>query len=181
MDPLNPLNLAPVDPLKPSKTAEGGAAKRRREDKPAPATSLSLPLRLHLISNTGTENLLESRKPILPCFMLSQNPNPDFIGRQDILKTIDEALLPNNDSTCHGPSTRLFAICGMGGIGKTDLAVQYAHSRRDKFGAIFWLEAGGVSQLASDFGRIATQLGLQTSSDLEEVKSLESSIEAAKA
>lgn len=45
---------------------------------------------------------------------------------------------------------RLFAICGMSSIGKTDLIVEYAHSRTSKFGAIFWIEGGGVSQLASD-------------------------------
>jgi hypothetical protein len=66
----------------------------------------------------------------------------------------------------------------MGGIGKTDLAVEYAHARKSKFGAVFWLEAGGISQLASDFGRIATQLGIRSA---DEAKSLESSIEVAKA
>ncbi|KAK0712747.1 hypothetical protein B0T26DRAFT_752943 [Lasiosphaeria miniovina] len=60
----------------------------------------------------------------------------------------------------------------MGDIWKADLAVEYAHSRRGNFDAIFWLEAGGVSQLASDFGRIATVLGLQSA---EEADSLDSS------
>jgi hypothetical protein len=46
------------------------------------------------------------------------------------------------------------------------------------FDAIFWLEAGGVSQLASDFGRIATALELQSP---EKTDCLESSIEVAKA
>lgn len=92
---------------------------------------------------------------------------------------MDEHLLPRGTQDWgNAQSTRLFALCGMGGIGKTDLAVEYAHSRRDKFAAIFWLEAGGVSQLASDFGRIASHLRLQTA---EENKSLESSIEIAKA
>jgi hypothetical protein len=178
-DPLNPLNLAPIEPLRTSKASVFGSEKKLREDKPSPPTSLKLPLRLHLISNTSTDHLLESRKCNLPCFMLSQYPNPDFVGRKDILEVMDKHLLPSETpNSGNVQNTRLFALCGMGGIGKTDLAVEYAHSRRSKFGAIFWLEAGGVSQLASDFGRIATQLGLQTA---EEVKSLESSIEIAKA
>lgn len=178
-DPLNPLNLAPLEPPKKNKSPTITPETKRREDKPAPPTSLSLPLRLHLISNTSTEHLLQSRTSNLPCFMLSQFQNPDFIGREEVLALMDQKLLPR-DTLDSGDkqSTSFFALCGMGGIGKTDLAVEYAHSRRRHFGAIFWLEAGGISQLASDFGRIATALGLQTA---EEADSLESNIEIAKA
>lgn len=111
--------------------------------------------------------------------MLSQFPNPDFVGRQSVFDSMDRQLLPRE--TQHSASVqspRMFALCGMGGIGKTDLAVEYAFSRRNRFCAVFWLEAGGVSQLASDFGRIPTQLGLQSP---DEAKDLESSIEIAKA
>ncbi|CAG7559974.1 unnamed protein product [Fusarium equiseti] len=65
----------------------------------------------------------------------------------------------------------------MGGIGKTDLAVQYAHLRKDRFDAIFWLEAGGISQLASNFGQIPTDLQLESA---EAAQDLELSIEIAK-
>ncbi|RHZ68077.1 hypothetical protein CDV55_107889 [Aspergillus turcosus] len=172
-DPLNPLNLAPIEPLKPSHASI--ASSKKLDETTRPATSFKLPTRLHLISGGSTDNLLETRRCNLPCFMLSQHPNPDFIGRKDIFDVMDKQLLPQESDSERG--TRLYAICGMGGIGKTDLAVEYAHSRRSKFGAIFWLEAGGVSQLASDFGRISTQLGLQTR---EEAQSLDSSIEIAK-
>jgi len=91
---------------------------------------------------------------------------------------MDEHLLPSASETeqlSHGP--RIFALCGVGGIGKTDLAVQYAHLRKDRFDAIFWLEAGGVSQLASNFGQIPTDLQLESA---EEAQNLELSIEIAK-
>ncbi|KAK3377003.1 tetratricopeptide repeat domain-containing protein [Lasiosphaeria ovina] len=177
-DTLNPFNLAPIAPLKTAQ--DNGPGKKLREDKPAPPTSLRLPLRLHLISNSSTENLLEARTSNHPCFMLSQSLNLDFVGRDDLLKLMDQNLLPRVAPADAGnvQSTRLFAVCGMGGIGKTDLAVEHAHSRRDNFDAIFWREAGGVSQLASDFGRIATVLGLQSA---EEADSLDSSMELAKA
>jgi hypothetical protein len=92
---------------------------------------------------------------------------------------MDEHLLPREmPDSGNVQSTRLFAICGMGGVGKTDLAIEYAYSRRKSFGAVFWLEAGGVSQLVSHFGRISTQLGLE---DPDEAQDLESSKEIAKA
>ncbi|KAL1839464.1 hypothetical protein VTJ49DRAFT_1473 [Mycothermus thermophilus] len=66
----------------------------------------------------------------------------------------------------------------MGGIGKTSIAIQYAHSRRAHFDAIFWVDAAGGSQLASNFARIATKLELQSP---QEADSLEASIKIAKA
>ncbi|KAI1411461.1 tetratricopeptide repeat domain-containing protein [Hypoxylon sp. FL1857] len=183
LDPLNPLNLAPVEPLEredvkePHSSSKGKGKALARKD--SYQTSLRLPLRLHLISNTSTDRLLDTRKAQLPCFMLPQYPNPDFVGRKDAFEAMDKHLLPRKvPSSGATQSTRLFALCGMGGIGKTDLAVEYAFSRRDHFQAIFWLEAGGVSQLASDFGRITTHLGLESA---DEAKDLESSIEIAKA
>ncbi|KAK8139282.1 hypothetical protein PG984_002662 [Apiospora sp. TS-2023a] len=131
-------------------------------------------------SASTRKRVLEAKKAQLPCFHLSQHVrNPDFVGRQDVLREIDKHLLPRTlPESGNAQSSRLFAICGMGGIGKTDLAVEYALSRMNKFGAVFWLEAGGVSQLASDFGRIPTHLGLET---LEEALDLETSIATAKA
>lgn len=135
------------------------------------------PLPLQAMSNADTGSLGDLGKCKLPCFMVPQLRNPDFVGRTEILDGIDKHLHPSAPPSAEQSQTWLFALCGMGGIGKTDLAVEYAYSRRHNFDAIFWLEAAGVSQLASDFGRIPTQLGLQTP---EEAESLESSIEIAK-
>lgn len=93
--------------------------------------------------------------------MVSLLPNSDFTGRNDTLDLIDKYLLPkaaSDSDIVRNPRT--FALCGMGGLVKTDIAIHYAYSRRREFGAVFWLEAGGVSQLASDFGRIPSQLGI---------------------
>ena len=83
---------------------------------------------------------------------------------------MDDYLLPRVSTDPRNvENTRLFGLCGMGGIGKTDLAVEYAFSRRSKFGAVFWLEAGGVSQLASDFGRIAAEVGLESADEAQDL------------
>ncbi|KAF2120075.1 tetratricopeptide repeat domain-containing protein [Lophiotrema nucula] len=178
-NPLNPLNLAPIEPHRVERPPSIASGKKSHANKSYPQSSLKLPPRLHLISNTGMNTLIDTKKSRLPCFTVPQYPNRDFVGRQDVLETMDKYLLPSGKlGSSNMQGTRLFALCGMGGIGKTDLAVEYAHYRRDKFAAIFWLEAGGVSQLVSDFGRIATHLGLQTD---DEAGNLESGIEVAKA
>jgi hypothetical protein len=97
----------------------------------------------------------------LPCFALAdKSRNHNFVGRGDILNSMDTYLLPHEISPADMTSIRSFAICGTSGIGKTELAVEYAHSRRHQFGAVFWLHAGNAAQLMSDFCQIPGYLGL---------------------
>jgi len=90
-----------------------------------------------------------------------------FFGRAQTIELIDQFLLPplragdqdgRDDS---GDALRSFAICGLGGMGKTALAIEYAHSRRDNFEAVFWLGADDAKILASNFAQIAEKLGLE--------------------
>ncbi|RSL62727.1 hypothetical protein CEP53_004673 [Fusarium sp. AF-6] len=115
---------------------------------------------------------VSARDPKLPCFVLGDYWRKDaFMGREDTLKIIDDHLLPENinpdkgqgsdSSSQDGSDLRSFAICGLGGIGKTELAVQYAHTRKKYFEAIFWLGADDSKILASSFANLAVQLGLE--------------------
>lgn len=108
---------------------------------------------------------VDSRDPILPCFMLgTRRKLEQFIGREDMLKTIDEHLLPSEAPSSGAETTgqlRSFAICGLGGMGKTELAIEYAYRRRKDFEAIFWLNADDATILAANFAQIAIQLGLE--------------------
>ena len=178
-NPLNPRNLANVQPLHAiNKTSGRVSAASTRMDEQAAPNHEKLPLHLRLASSRG--RLLEARTAQLPCFMMAQHsPNTDFVGRTDMFPLIDKYLLAETASESNNAdSTRLYALCGMGGIGKTDLAVEYAYSRKNKFSAVFWLDSDGVSQLATDFGRISIELGLETP---EEAQDLETSIEIVKA
>ncbi|KAM0259424.1 hypothetical protein ACHAQJ_003318 [Trichoderma viride] len=122
--------------------------------------------------------LEESEKePILPCFMLgSQHRVKHFLGRGDVMATVDGYLLPETKNAPNGEQQgclHSFAICGLGGMGKTSLAVEYAFSRRHVFDAIFWLSADNASILAANFAQIAKKLGLEDdSSDLAASRSI---------
>jgi hypothetical protein len=107
---------------------------------------------------------ITSRDPRLPCFSLGAKRKMDyFCGRQTVLQKMDECLLPsfNKLGSEGGEQIQSFAICGLGGIGKTELAVEFAYTRRQSFAAIFWLTADNVQVLASNFARIAQQLGFE--------------------
>ncbi|KAJ5623414.1 hypothetical protein N7490_012019 [Penicillium lividum] len=104
------------------------------------------------------------RDPKLPCFSLGTKRKMDyFCGRQDVLQKMDECLLPSPSKLGSegGEQLQSFAICGLGGMGKTELAVEFAYTRKQYFEAIFWLSADNVQVLASSFANITQQLGLE--------------------
>ncbi|KAJ6043169.1 uncharacterized protein N7446_001365 [Penicillium canescens] len=104
----------------------------------------------------------------IPCYILGQQSAPGSChGRESILKTLDETLLPDSPSPITLPQTGLktFALCGMGGIGKTQVAREFAWSRKLHFDAVFWVNADNESKLAEGFNLIALELGLTDSVD----------------
>ncbi|MDT3776125.1 FxSxx-COOH system tetratricopeptide repeat protein [Nitrospira sp. MA-1] len=76
--------------------------------------------------------------------------NPFFTGREDILGEIHKALL----------STKRAAFSGLGGIGKTQTAMEYAYRHKDDYSHILWVKAESKESLTSDFAQLATPLNL---------------------
>ncbi|CAG9952073.1 unnamed protein product [Clonostachys rosea f. rosea IK726] len=106
---------------------------------------------------TGGQNLN------LRCHLFGpQTRNADFFGRDQIFDKMDKILIPSppqaEDET---NSLRTYALTGMGGVGKTQIAVEYAYSRRNHFEAIFFVSAATGAKLAQGFSQISTKLGLE--------------------
>ncbi|KAJ5642325.1 hypothetical protein N7490_006325 [Penicillium lividum] len=57
-----------------------------------------------------------------------------FIGRQDELDGLWQYIQPTNSS-----SRKVAIVHGLGGMGKTQLAIRFARDHKDDFTAIFWL------------------------------------------
>jgi hypothetical protein len=92
-------------------------------------------------------------------FMISEGTqNYDFHRRQDILSRLDDTLFSTTGSECQTYNTRLRScvICGMGSIGKPELTIQYVFSRKDKFDAVFWVNADRLG-----FFEMSRNLGLE--------------------
>ena len=99
--------------------------------------------------------------------------NPNFTGRKELLENLENNLNK-------GESTALTqAIHGLGGIGKTQLAVKYTYEYQEKYKVIWWLRAEEETTLASDYGDLALTLGLTTSTDTtEQIKAVKDWLEA---
>ena len=58
---------------------------------------------------------------------------------------------------CYG-SRRTVILHGLGGIGKTQLAVAYAKRHKDSYSAIFWLNIKDEDSLKQSFAKVAKQI-----------------------
>jgi energy-coupling factor transporter ATP-binding protein EcfA2 len=76
--------------------------------------------------------------------------NPFFTGREEVLADVEKELQAGG----------LVALTGMGGVGKTQIAAQFAHEHRDDYSAVFWASASSQATLLSDFAGIAGLLNL---------------------
>jgi hypothetical protein len=84
--------------------------------------------------------------------------NPNFTGRGDDLAALATAL-------ASGPTVTVHAVHGMGGVGKTQLATQFAWDHATDYDLVYWLAAEEPAALPDQFTALATQLGLEPVSD----------------
>jgi hypothetical protein len=55
-------------------------------------------------------------------------------------------------------SRRVVVLYGLGGIGKTQLAITYAKRYRDEYSAIFWLNIKDETSIQQSFAKVAKQI-----------------------
>lgn len=86
-----------------------------------------------------------------PLWQVPFRRNPFFTGRETVLAQLHHQL-------CRPGSAQ--ALTGMGGLGKTHLALEYAYRYRTSYQAIFWLQAETSDLFLADLGILTERLGL---------------------
>ncbi|KAH6714712.1 P-loop containing nucleoside triphosphate hydrolase protein [Leptodontidium sp. MPI-SDFR-AT-0119] len=80
--------------------------------------------------------------------------NDGLVNRDDIFKAIDQLLTPPSRS-------RSIALWGLGGCGKTQIALEYACRRQDKTScSVFWVHADSEATFTLDYTKIARVVGI---------------------
>ncbi|KAH6631528.1 hypothetical protein F5144DRAFT_571399 [Chaetomium tenue] len=104
---------------------------------------------LHTPSDKAIRRAIDTSRPesILP-FM----PDPHFVGGTEIFTWLSDMSRRGGERV---------ALVGLGGIGKSQLAIQFAHAIRNK-SHVFWVNASTWKTFESSYHDIAERLGLTT-------------------
>jgi tetratricopeptide (TPR) repeat protein len=86
--------------------------------------------------------------------------NPNFTGRVELLEQLGKRL------TAGGATVVLpAALHGMGGIGKTQMAVEYIYRRLDQYDIVWWIQATQAAQIRAGLTELAQYLNLPGSAE----------------
>ena len=123
--------------------------------------------RLLKLGEPETRQLLEaSLTARVPYWLVPLPRNPYFTGREETLQAlhtqlgVDQAIALTQSSALHG----------LGGIGKTQIALEYAYRHALDYSAVFWIGAETEEQIIASFLHIAEVLQLPGREDKDQQK-----------
>lgn len=110
-----------------------------------------------LEDRTSMQTKLAQNTVSLPCQTLPFPRNPTFYGRTDILEQISDALATQPDSS----EVRSVALWGTVGIGKTQIALEYAFQQISTgYQIVLWIACDKETEIVNSFNKAAQKLQL---------------------
>lgn len=102
-------------------------------------------------------NTIPPVRPLPPGSRMPQAPNPLFVGRENELRDLNRMLTPGSGALVGVHA----AVIGMGGVGKTQLAVEYAHRCGHLYqGGVFWMNYAGEEDPINEVARCGGPEGM---------------------
>ncbi|HEX6355945.1 FxSxx-COOH system tetratricopeptide repeat protein [Actinophytocola sp.] len=89
--------------------------------------------------------------------------NKHFTGRQDILAQVQRTLGQHSQSALVPQ-----ALHGLGGIGKSQLAMEFAYRYQDDYQLVWWIQAYDERSIKRSLVSLAKRLGLPESGDVQD-------------
>ena len=124
------------------------------------------------VTGLGMVNMTQITTPAHPPenkFLIPYERNPHFTGRSQFLDTLYAKLSDERE----GNYNHKVAIFGLGGIGKTQIAIEYAYRSRSYYERIYWINGADKVALVSGYAKIAGAANIR----LQEKASPESVVE----
>ena len=91
---------------------------------------------------------------------------PLFTGRKSALDWLEKSLLSESVEVNPGTSCCTKTICGLGGCGKTSLAVEFAWSHKNRFpGGLFWINGESDENINKSAAEILSLSNIPTSTN----------------
>ncbi|MFE0724197.1 FxSxx-COOH system tetratricopeptide repeat protein [Streptomyces rochei] len=102
------------------------------------------------------EQLMQSTTTATPALLVNVPlRNTSFVGRQGLLRAVEEQL-GAQDTAAVLPH----ALHGLGGVGKSQLALEYIYTHQHDYKVICWIPAERESLILAALGNLAAQLGV---------------------
>ncbi|KAN0070729.1 hypothetical protein V8E54_010894 [Elaphomyces granulatus] len=110
-----------------------------------------------LLSVVSVNRFPKSQTSQSGCWMVPFKRNPRFLGRHNELVELEQKILNNIDQV------RKMAITGLGGVGKTQIALEIAYQVKDRKPecSIFWIPSTSIEMIEQAYMSIGKLLGLQ--------------------
>ncbi|GAA1275372.1 FxSxx-COOH system tetratricopeptide repeat protein [Saccharothrix xinjiangensis] len=117
--------------------------------------------------NAGGENVTStvdreerSETLVAPVFGGLPPRNPNFTGRADLLQELERRLVRGSTAAVLPE-----ALHGMGGVGKSQLAIEYAYRNRTKFDVIWWIPAERAVKIVDSLVELGQRLDLNVGTE----------------
>ncbi|RUS34056.1 hypothetical protein BC938DRAFT_482652 [Jimgerdemannia flammicorona] len=98
---------------------------------------------------------VESSETAQTVFGVNPKRNPRFVNRLDIFERLDYAIEANDNK-----EPKLITLSGLGGMGKSQVALEFCYRNKEHYQYIFWMEADTDKALQSSFYAAAKKLDL---------------------
>ncbi|KAL2886102.1 putative acyl transferase acyl hydrolase lysophospholipase [Ceratocystis lukuohia] len=126
-----------------------------------------------VINGPAQPELQDSHTPI---HYIPFHENDNFVGRQQLLSTLDDKLFGR-------PGFQHVALVGLGGMGKTQIALKLAHTvkkNRPDY-SVFWLTVASMAAFGDACKKLAEELNIEATKDEDPKMLVKHHLESTKA